>query len=128
MRFQAKMDGREISGDVVNPGDADGRCWIVENGIGYSSFFRVVEAYNVGDALDRLTDSEDHGHVVRMEPDDDRYHDNDTPRAGNAGEPVDLDNIMIHSTDRVTDILYITDEGVMTTPAGYMNMFVWDHH
>jgi hypothetical protein len=145
MKFKAMMHGREITGEVVNAGEWFGKAWVVEIGIGMSSFFKAVEANSVGGAIDALTDSDEHGAYIRMVDED--TPDEDVIRAGNAGEPVDLENVIVHgqafpdhrmdaksipynAKPGCSDIVYLIGEAptLALTPIQYMNTCVWDQH
>jgi len=115
MRFKAKHNGYEVEGDCVNPGEWFGEAWVIESGCGYSSIFFAVEADNESDAIDELTDHDDYGKCIRIDEED---ADEETYRAGNAGEPVDLDNVAMF---RPKSIVYILDDGTELTPIEYAN-------
>lgn len=51
---------REIP--VVNPGGWLGESWLIEIGGRYTPLFLVVEADNVSDAIDELSDDPTYGH------------------------------------------------------------------
>jgi len=119
--FRATLDGHEITGPAVNPGEWFGKLHIIGVGCGFSMFFYAVEAGHDSDAIDALTDSEDHGHIIRLDesdidPDDD---DDDVYRAGNAGEPVDLDNVRIWGPEQIKGLVYVTEDGRELTPAKF---------
>lgn len=115
MRFKATIRGGEFQGECVNPGEWFGKAWVIECGIGYSSLYYAVEADHESDAIDELADSEEYGHIIRIDESD---ADEDTHRAGNAGEPVDLDNVAMY---RPESIVYILDDGTELTPIEYAN-------
>jgi len=89
--------------EVLNPGDNYGQAYMIEIGCGFSSSFFVVEADNESDAIDEFTDSK-YGHMIRVEDDDPAradYDEENSTYAGNAGELVDLDHVMIYRCELV---------------------------
>jgi hypothetical protein len=90
---------------VLNPGDWFGKAWLVEIGGSYTPLFLVVEADNVSDAIDELSDNETYGHQIHVPegdlgdyPEDDRHYDG-------SGRVIDLDHVMIHGQER-TELPY----------------------
>jgi hypothetical protein len=62
-----KLHGHDIEAPVVNPGDWFGKTWAIENAVGYSVGYRIVEADSEQSALDTLCDDEEHGRVIRID-------------------------------------------------------------
>jgi hypothetical protein len=99
---------------LVNRGDWYGKTWLIGVGLGYSSFYYVVEARCESDAIDVLADSK-HGHMIDGEVCDNcaeqnklyqqaleagtgdyfdfNYDDCYCDTAGNDSHPVNLDNV-----------------------------------
>ena len=87
---------------VLNPGDWFGKAWLVEIGGSYTPLFLVVEADNVSDAIDELSDDPTYGHQIHVPesdlgdyPEDDRHYDG-------SGRVIDLDHVMIHGREGAT--------------------------
>lgn len=136
MKFTAKMGDHQIGGHCVNPGEWFGKAWVVEVGIGCSSLFYAVEGDHEQAVIDALTDSEEYGHVIRYDSETEALdaangEEENICRAGNASEPVDLDNVAIHgcAVSRMNDdIPYNAKEGCSAirydtgeTPIEYAN-------
>ena len=51
---------------VLNPGDWFGKAWLVEIGGCYTPLFLVVEADNISDAIDELSDDPTFGHQIHV--------------------------------------------------------------
>jgi hypothetical protein len=84
---------------VINPGGWWGKTWLIEVGGSYTPLFLVVEADNVSDAIDELSDDETYGHQIHVPeedlgdyPEDDRHYDG-------SGRVIDLDHLMIHGRE-----------------------------
>jgi len=124
MRFNAKLNGHDIEGDCVNPGEWFGKAWVVE----VESMFLAVEADYESVLIDWICNSDKYGKSIRV--DDDSEVDDDTPRAGNAGEPINLDNVAFygrqvsrmddsipfHAMPGCSDLRYLTDDGREVSP------------
>ena len=85
---------------VLNPGGWFGKAWLVEIGGSYTSLFLVVEADNVSDAIDELSDDKTYGHQIHVPeadlgdyPEEQRHYD------GN-GRVLDLDHVLVHGQER----------------------------
>lgn len=101
--------------EVINPGDWFGKTWLMEIGGSYSSFFVVVEADSVTDAIDELIDSK-YGHQFILDEVD--YADygvgTDNPTCyfgGNNGHPCCIDDLLIHGDDRTGYTMAYNVEG-----------------
>jgi hypothetical protein len=84
---------------VLNPGDWFGKAWLLEIGGSYTPLFLIVEADNVCDAIDELSDNETYGNQIHVPdsdlgdyPEDDRHYDG-------SGRVIDLDHVMIHGRE-----------------------------
>jgi hypothetical protein len=118
--FSAKLGNHDIRGDVINPGDWFGKVCVIEVGFGVSSFFYAVEADGWNSAIDEFVDSE-RGHLIRISEDDMADYDEDeVRRAGNACEPVDLENAVIHDIPVKYHGDHLPADGV--TPEQYQEM------
>jgi hypothetical protein len=82
---------------VCNPGGWFGSTWLIEVGVGYSSFYYVVEADCDSDAIDEFSESE-HGHLIHIAPEDLADYGEDCYFDG-VGNPCDLSNLMIHGAE-----------------------------
>ena len=95
-----KLNGHEIQEiPVLNPGDWFGKAWLIEIGGSYTPLFLVVEADNVSDAIDELSDDPTFGHQIHVSegdlgdyPEDDRHYDG-------SGRVIDLDHVMVHGRE-----------------------------
>ena len=126
MTFSAKLGDHQIDGECVNPGDWFGKAWILEIGVGFSSFYFAVEGDCEQDVIDNFIDLSERRHLLLIEDTNDLDEDW-TTRAGNAGEPVDLSNVAIHgkAVSRMNDdmpiaMVYFTKDGEQT-PIDYAN-------
>ncbi len=98
-----QFNGQAMTGvPVLNPGDWFGKTWLIEiGGCAWPSYI-IVEADSVSDAIDELADSEKWGEFVRVpESDLGDYPEESRTYAGNAGEVVDLDNVMVYGAEVV---------------------------
>lgn len=85
---------------VINPGDWFGKTWLIEIGLGYSSTYLIVEADSMSDAIDELADNEKYGHhIVVEEANLGDYVEDSRHYAGNCGQVVDLDHVMIYGQE-----------------------------
>ena len=91
-----ELHGHGLTGiPVLNPGDWFGKTWLLEIGGGYASFFLVVEARSVEDAIDELSDNEKYGHNIHVTDEDlGDYPENERSYAGNDGRIVDLSQLI----------------------------------
>lgn len=85
--------------EVVNPGDWFGKTWLIEIGGSYSSFYLIVEAKSMSDAIDELADSEKHGHHIVVEEEYLSDYAEDDCHYGPSGQVLDLDHLMIYGQD-----------------------------
>lgn len=100
IKANGNLHGHELTDiEVVNPGDWFGKTWLIEIGGSYSSFYLIVEANSMSDAIDELAESEKHGHHIVVEeeylsdyPEDDRHYDP-------SGQVLDLDHLMIYGQE-----------------------------
>jgi hypothetical protein len=90
---------------VLNPGGWFGKTWLIEIGGSYTPLWLVIEADNISDAIDELSDDPTYGHQLHVPvgdlgdyPEDDRHYDG-------SGRVIDLDHLMIHGQER-TDVPY----------------------
>jgi len=96
----AKSDtlGKDVKIDgVANRGGWFGKTWLLGIGCGYSTAMYLVEADNLGDAIDEFVDSK-HGHMVKLDPQDAEEREaegQEIDRAGNFGDAVDLTDLRI---------------------------------
>jgi hypothetical protein len=66
-----KLNGHDLTDiPVLNPGGWFGKTWLLEVGGSSTPLFLVVEADNLSDAIDELSDSPTYGHQVHV-PDGD---------------------------------------------------------
>ena len=83
----------------------------------YTPLFLVVEADNVSDAIDELSDNPTFGHQIHVPegdlgdyPEDDRHYDG-------SGRVIDLDHVMVHGRER-TDLPFPVKYHAEGEPAG----------
>src|SRR3954465_1472842 len=99
-----KFGDNDVTGiPVLNPGDWFGKAWLVEIGGSYTPLFLVVEADNVSEAIDELSDDPTYGHQIHVPeadlgdyPEDERHYDG-------SGRVIDLDWVMVHGQEQ-TDL------------------------
>jgi hypothetical protein len=85
---------------VLNPNGWFGKAWLIELGGSYTPLFVIVEADNVSDAIDELSDNKTYGHQIHVSPDDlGDYPEDDRHYDGN-GRVLDLDHSMVHGNER----------------------------
>lgn len=87
MKFKAKIDDKEISGDVVNPGEWFGRAWVVQV---YDRYF-AIEGDTPQDIIDELADSEKFGHLINDPEGKDL--------GGNDSHPISLKYVRIYGME-----------------------------
>jgi hypothetical protein len=85
---------------VLNPGDWFGKAWLLEIGGSYTPLFLVVEADNVCDAIDELSDNETYGHQIHVPDSDLSDYPEDDRRYDGSGRVIDLDHVLIHGQER----------------------------
>ena len=100
MKAHVKIsNGHIVEAEYLNFNEWFGEAWVMEVGVGYFSVFYVIEGESESDVIDALVDL-DKGHHILIEErdieDDVEYH-----YAGNAGEPVNLENVSIRRCDIV---------------------------
>lgn len=96
----ADFHGHELTDiPVINPGDWFGKTWLIEIGGSYSSFYLIVEAGSMSDAIDELADSEKYGHHIVVEDDNLDDYDPETCNYGPSGQVIDLDHLMIYGAE-----------------------------
>ena len=96
-----KLNGHDLTDiPVLNPGGWFGKAWLLEIGGCSTPLWLVVEADNVCDAIDELSDNETYGHQIHVPdsdlgdyPEDSRYYEG-------SGRVLDLDHLMIHGQER----------------------------
>ncbi len=85
---------------VLNPNGWFGKAWLMELGGSFTPLFLVVEADNISDAIDELSDNKTYGHQIHVSPDDlGDYSEDDRHYDGN-GRVLDLDHLMVHGNER----------------------------
>jgi hypothetical protein len=100
IKANANFHGHELTDiPVINPGDWFGKTWLIEIGGSYSSFYLIVEAGSMSDAIDELADSEKYGHHIVVEDDNLDDYDPDTCNYGPSGQVIDLDHLMIYGAE-----------------------------
>lgn len=96
---RATLNGHDLTDiPVLNPGGWFGKTWLLEIGGSYWPLFLIVEADNVNDAIDELSESDYAHHIVVADadladyPEDERHY-------GPSGQVLDLDHLMIHGAE-----------------------------
>src|SRR3954447_4250327 len=108
MKFIAscQFQGHDLTDlPVLNPGGRFGKTWLIEIGGSYTPLWLVIEADNISDAIDELSDDPTYGHQLHVPesdlgdyPEDDRHYDG-------SGRVIDLDHVMIYGQE-LTDVPY----------------------
>ena len=100
VKAHANFHGQELKDiPVINPGGWFGKTWLVEIGGSYSSFYLVVEAGSMADAIDELADDEKHSHHIVVDDEDLSDYDADSCYYGPSGQVLDLDHLMIYGDE-----------------------------
>jgi len=97
---KGQVKGQPVEAEVLNPGNWFGKTWLLEIGGSFTPLFLCVEADSASDAIDELADDEKYGHNIVIGPEDMGDYDEETvARAGNSGQPVDMDWLSIHGAE-----------------------------
>lgn len=100
IRAQATFHGQDLKDiPVINPGGWFGKTWLIEIGGSYASFYLIVEADSMTDAIDELADNEKYGHHIIVEDKDLGDYDLDSCHYGSSGQVLDLDHLMIYGQE-----------------------------
>lgn len=88
------FDGKSMTNiDVVNPGEADGKTFLLEIGGGLNPLYLVVEANREPDAIDNLADSEEFGHHIVVDESDFDDYDPETFEYSGSGKIIDTNRL-----------------------------------
>lgn len=98
IKARGTLHGHDIEAPVVNPGDCDGRVWLIEIGCGYSSAFYAVEAFSAEAAINEFSGSQ-WGHLILVEDKDLGDYPEDSRYYNDGGQVCDLDHLMIHGRE-----------------------------
>lgn len=100
VKASATFHGQELTDiSVINAGGWFGKTWMIEIGGSYSSFYLVVEADSMSDAIDELADDEKYGHHIVVEDEYLSDYDPDSCHYGPSGQVLDLDHLMIYGEE-----------------------------
>lgn len=100
IKAHANFHGHELKDiTVINPGGWFGKTYLIEIGGSYSSFYLVVEADSMSDAINELADDEKHGHHIVVEDEYLSDYDPESCHYGSSGQVLDLDHIMIYGEE-----------------------------
>lgn len=94
-----KLNGQDLTADVVNPSDWFGKTWLLEIGGSYTPLLLIVEADSVSDAIDELSDSDEYSHHIVVDEVDLSDYDPETCHYGPSGQVLDLDHLAIHGCE-----------------------------
>lgn len=94
-----KLNGHDLTADVVNPAGWFGKTWLIEIGGGFTPLFLVVEADSVSDAIDELADSEEFGHHIVVDDADLGDYPEDERHYGPSGQVIDTDWLSTHGCE-----------------------------
>lgn len=84
---------------VLNPAGWFGKSWLIEIGGSYTPLFLVVEADNLTDAIDELSDHPTFGPQIHVPDSDLGEYPEDERRYDGSGRVIDLDHVMIHGRE-----------------------------
>jgi hypothetical protein len=84
---------------VVNPGGWFGKTWLVEVQFSNWPIQLIVEADNISDAIDELSDSEQYGNLINVEDEDLDDYPEDNRHYSGSGKVMDLDHIMVYGQE-----------------------------
>lgn len=84
---------------VINPGGWFGKAWLVEIGGSFTPLFLVVEADNVSDAVDELSDDPTYGPQIHVPDEELGDYPEDERRYDGSGRVIDLDWVAIHGRE-----------------------------
>jgi hypothetical protein len=102
---------------VLNPGGWFGKAWLVEIGGSYTPLFVVVEADNVSDAIDELSDNKTYGYQIHVPESDLGDYPEDHRHYDGSGRVIDLAHVMIHGRER-TELPFPVKYHAEGEPAG----------
>lgn len=94
-----KLNGHDLTADVVNAGNWFGKTWLLEIGGSYTPLFLIVEADSASDAIDSLADDEQYGHHIIVDEADLGDYPEDERHYGSSGQVLDLDHLAIHGCE-----------------------------
>lgn len=94
-----KLNGHELTADVVNPAGWFGKTWLIEIGGGFTPLFLIVEADSVSDAIDEVCDSDQYGHHIVVDDADLADYPEDDQQYGPSGQVIDTDWLSIHGCE-----------------------------
>ena len=120
MRITAScsLNGQDLADiPVINPGGWFGKAWLVEIGGSYTPLFLVVEADNISDAIDELSDDPTYGHLIHVPEADLADYPEDDRRFDGSGRIIDLDHVMIHGREGC-ELPYLIKYHADAEPAG----------
>jgi len=94
------LNGHDLTDiPVINPGDWFGKAWMIESGGSYSPLYLVVEADNISDAIDEMSDDPTYGHQIHVPESDLGDYPKDDRRYDASGRVIDLDWVMVHGRE-----------------------------
>lgn len=100
VKAHANSHGHELTDiPVINPGGWLGKTWLIEIGGSYSSFYLIVEAGSMSDAIDELADDKKHARHIVVEDEYLSDYDPESCHYGPSGQILDLDHIMIYGQE-----------------------------
>jgi hypothetical protein len=102
---------------VLNPGGWFGKAWLVEIGGSYTPIWLVVEADNISDAIDELSDDKTYGHQIHVPESDLADYAEDSRHYDGSGRVIDLDWLMVHGREGC-DLPYPIKYHAEDEPAG----------
>lgn len=94
-----KLNGHDLTADVVNAGNWFGKTWLIEIGGGFTPLFLIVEADCVSDAIDEVCDSDQYGHHIVVDDADLADYPEDDRQYGPSGQVIDTDWLSIHGCE-----------------------------
>lgn len=94
-----KLNGHDLTADVVNPAGWFGKTWLIEIGGGFTPLFLIVEADSPTDAIDELSDSDQYGHHIVVDEADLGDYPEDERHYGPSGQVIDTDWLSIHGCE-----------------------------
>ena len=122
-----KLNGHDLTADVVNAGNWFGKTWLLEIGGSFTPLFLIVEADSVSDAIDELADSEEFGHHIVVAEADLGDYDPETCEYSGSGKVIDTDWLSVHGCEGCAVPFACRYHGVGLPSAGILpNEFSWD--
>lgn len=94
-----KLNGQDLTADVVNAGNWFGKTWLLQIDGGFTPLFLIVESDSVSDAIDELADSEEFGHHIIVADDDLGDYPEDSRQYGPSGQVIDTDWLSVHGCE-----------------------------